>query len=154
MLYINRHSTQIGIQSSHLKVFLFHQQPIVLLSGWRTLNTLVISAWLDVWLVNCIRFNWIFVGFFILIISTKCSLISFFSKISPLVLFLQYKNILISNDFHRENPSFLWGIGRYVLCGRLSEISAELECMHYYSLLLYRIHLLLLLLLLVFIVII
>ena len=76
-------------------------------------------------------------------------LISYSSKISPLALFFEHKNILISNNFSGENSSVLREI--CVLSESLTEISPELKCMHYYYLLLllfFRIHLLLLLLLL------
>ena len=41
-------------------------QSIIILSRWLLLKTLVISTWFGVWLVNCIWFSWIIVGFFIL----------------------------------------------------------------------------------------
>ena len=123
------------------------------------LKILVISTWFGVWLINFIRFYWIIVGFFIL---TKLLAFTFFLEdISPSLIFV-IQNILISNNFHRENSGLLQEI--CVLSGSLSEISAELKYLHYYLfiylfiylwlLLLFRIHLLLLLLVLLICIII
>ena len=56
-------------------------------------------------------FNWIICGFSIL---TKFLTYTFFLKnISPSLIFVN-KNILISDNFYRENSGLLWEIGRYV----------------------------------------
>ena len=96
----------------------WQKQSIILLSRWLVLKILVTSTWFIVWLVNCIRFSWTILGFFIL---TKLLSYSFISKILLLVLFLQNKNILISDNLYRENSSLLREI--CVLFVNLSEIS-------------------------------
>ena len=68
----------------------WHQQSIILLSDWLVLNILVISTRLGAWLVNCIRFN-----------SIICEFTLWIQNIS-LALFLEYKNILISDIFYRD----------------------------------------------------
>ena len=117
------------------------------------LKILVISTWFGVWLVNCIRFSWIIVGFFIL---TKLLAYTFFLEDISTSFILGCTNILISNNFYRQTSCLLREI--CVHYRRLLEISAELRCMHYLSLSLvllsFRIHLLLLLLVLLMFVII
>ena len=82
-------------------------QSIILISRWLVLKILVISTWVGVWPVNCIQFNWIIVGFFIL------------TKLLGYTFFLE--DIFASLTFVIEkHPNFLqfWGkipvfFGRY-----------------------------------------
>ena len=116
------------------------------------LKILIISTWFGVWLVNCIRFSWIIVGFSIL---TKLLAHTFFLEDISTSLILGCQNFLISNNFYRQNSCLLREI--CVHYRRLLEKSAELKCMHYLSLSLvllsFRIHLILLLVLLIFVII-
>ena len=43
-----------------------HYQSIILLSRWLVFKIFVISTWFGAWLINCVWFNWIIIGFFIL----------------------------------------------------------------------------------------
>ena len=56
----------------------------------------------------------------------KIARLYIFLKISPLVSFLSYKNILISNSFYGENSSFLWEI-----CGLPGSL-LEIPCVNYF----------------------
>ena len=72
------------------------------------LKILIISTWFVVWLVNCTRFNWAIVGFFIL---TKLLVYSFYLEDnSPSLVFViqKYPNFLMI--FTGETPVFF---GRY-----------------------------------------
>ena len=104
------------------------------------LKILVISTWFVALLVNCIRFSWIIVGFFIL---TKLLAYTFFlENITPSLIFV-IQNILISNNFYRENSSRLWEI--CVLSWRLSrDTMRDLFFYYYYYYYYYYYHYLLL----------
>ena len=105
------------------------------------------------WLVNCIQFNWIICGFFIL---TKfLSYTIFLGSISPSVIIVIQKHPNFREFLPVKFQSSLRDRKICVLSGSLSEISVELESMHYYLLLLLiliRIRLRLLLLLPLFII--
>ena len=104
-----------------------HQQSIFLFSRWLVLKILVISTWFGVWLVNCIRFSWIIVGFLIL---TKLLAYTFFLEhISPSLIFLMQKLCtffkgLIFNSFYWENFVLLRDIcvlsGSHLEIGRIN----------------------------------